>query len=100
MKSLLDEFTEDFPDIPLYLRGDSGFASPNLYRFFEEQDCRYVIMLKENAKLRELTEMENQALYRATKYNQLDYAVEYGEFMYQTGSWSHPRRVVFNIEKL
>ena len=42
---------------------------------------------------------ESQALYRATKFNQVDYAVEYGEFLYQAGSWSHPRRVVFKIEK-
>lgn len=27
MKSLLDEFLCDFPDIPLYFRGNSGFAS-------------------------------------------------------------------------
>ena len=38
-------------------------------------------------------------MYRATKFNQVDYAVEYGEFMYQAGSWCHPRRVVFKIEK-
>ena len=37
-------------------------------------------------------------MYRATRYNQIDYAVEYGEFDYQTGSWSHLRRVVFKIE--
>lgn len=99
MKSLLDEFIEDYPDISLYLRGDSGFASPDLYEVLEEKDCKYAIRLKENAKLLELAETENQALYRATKYNQVDYAVEYGEFMYQAGSWSHPRRVVFKIEK-
>lgn len=99
MKSLLDEFIEDYPDISLYLRGDSGFASPDLYEVLEEKDCKYAIRLKENAKLLELAEAENQALYRATKYNQVDYAVEYGEFMYQAGSWSHPRRVVFKIEK-
>ncbi len=99
MNSLLDEFIEDFADIPLYLRGDSGFASPNLYETLEEKDCKYAIRLKENAKLRELAEMENQALYRATKSNHVNYAVEYGEFMYQAGSWSHPRRVVFKIEK-
>ena len=29
----------------------------------------------------------------------VDYAVTYGEFMYQAGTWSHPRRVVFKIEK-
>ena len=99
MKSLLDEFIEDYPDMPLFLRGDSGFASPKLYEVLEDKNCKYAIRLKENAKLRELAEEKNQALYRATKYNQVDYAVEYGEFLYQAGSWSHPRRVVFKIEK-
>ena len=99
MRSLLDEFICDFPGMPLYLRGDSGFASPDLYEVLEDKDCKYAIRLKENAALRKLAEEENQALYRATKYNQLDYAVEYGEFLYQAGSWSHPRRVVFKIEK-
>lgn len=99
MGSLLDEFICDFPGMPLYLRGDSGFASPDLYEVLEDKDCKYAIRLKENAILRQLAEEENQALYRATKYNQVDYAVEYGEFLYQAGSWSHPRRVVFKIEK-
>lgn len=99
MKSLLDEFICDFPDMPLYLRGDSGFASPALYEVLEDRNCKYAIRLKENAKLRELAEEENKALYRATKFNQVDYAVEYGEFLYQAGSWRHPLRVVFKIEK-
>ncbi len=99
MQALLDEFIADYPDMPLYLRGDSGFASPDLYEVLESKDCKYAIRLKENAKLRELAEDENQALYHATRFNQIDYAVEYGGFMYQAGSWSHPRRVVFKIEK-
>ena len=99
MKSLLDEFSVDYPDMPLYLRGDSGFTSPDLYEVLEAKDCKYAIRLKENAKLRELAEEENQALYRATRFNQVDYAVEFDEFLYQAGSWSHPRRVVFKIEK-
>ena len=99
MKSLLEEFIEDFQDILLYLRGDSGFASPDLYEVLEEKGCKYTIRLKEISKLRELAQEQNQALYRATRFNQVDYSVEYGEFMYQAGSWSHPRRVVFKIEK-
>ena len=99
MEALLVEFISGFSDMPLVLRGDSGFASPDLYEVLEDKHCKYAIRLKENAKLCELAEDENQALYRATKFNQVDYAVEYGEFMYQAGSWSHPRRVVFKIEK-
>lgn len=99
MEPLLEEYRSEYPEMPLYLRGDSGFASPELYEILEEKDCKYAIRLKENNKLRELANDENEALFRATKQNQIDYAVEYGEFMYQAGSWSHPRRVVFKIEK-
>ena len=35
MKSLLEEFICDYPNMPLYLRGDSGFASPDLYEVLE-----------------------------------------------------------------
>ncbi len=99
MRSLLEEFKEDFPDIPLYLRGDSGFASPCLYGALEGKGCKYAIRLKENKTLIRLAEEEDQALCRATRFNQLDHAVVYGGFLYQAGSWSHPRRVVFKIEK-
>jgi len=99
MRLLLDQFIADYPGMPLYLRSDSGFASPNLYKVLEAKDCKYAIRLKENAKLRELAEDEDQALYRATRFNQVDYVVDFGEFLYQAGSWSQPCRVVFKIEK-
>lgn len=85
--------------MPLYLRGDSGFASPDLYNACEENDCKYAIRLKQNKTLMKYVAEADDALYRATRRNQIDYAVEYGEFEYQAGSWSHPRRCVFKIEK-
>ena len=99
MEPLLEEFRIKYPSIQRYLRGDSGFASPEVYEICEKNGCKYAIRLKENAKLRELAVNADDALARATKYNAMDYAVEYGEFQYQAGSWSHPRRVVFKIEK-
>ena len=61
----------------------------------EEFGCKYVIRLKENAKLKELAKEEDEALYDVTRDNQINYARVYGEFMYQAGSWDHTRRVVF-----
>lgn len=84
--------------MPLYNRGDSSFASPDLYEAYEDNDCEYAIRLEEISKLRKFASDADQALYRATRNNQIDYAVEYGEFMYQADSRSHPRRVVFKIE--
>ena len=99
MRSLLAEYSSDYPEIPLFLRGDSGFASPDLYEILEKYDCKYAIRLKENSTLRGFVAKADEALFNETKLNQIDYAVKYGEFKYQAGSWSHPRRVVFKIEK-
>ena len=99
MIPLLQEYRKKYPSMPLFLRGDSGFATPKLYDACEDNDCKYAIRLKQNATLIRYAADEDKALYRATRCNQIDYAVEYGEFEYQAGSWSHPRRVVFKIEK-
>jgi len=54
--------------------------------YFEE-DCSYVIRLKENKILRELAADMDDALTEATRFNIVDYAVVYGDFMYQANSW-------------
>ena len=99
MIPLLKEYRAKYPSMPLFLRGDSGFAAPELYDICEDNDCKYAIRLKQNATLVRYAADADEALYRATRDNQIDYAVEYGEFDYQAGSWSHPRRVVFKVEK-
>ena len=83
MIPLMQEYRTKFPSMPLYLRGDSGFASPGLYEACEENDCKYAIRLKQNTTLLRYAQDADEALYRATKENQIDYAVEYGEFEYQ-----------------
>ena len=97
MEPLLQEYIDR--GIKTCLRGDSGFASPNLYSVCEANGCSYVIRLKENNVLRELAADMDDALAEATHFNTVDYAVVYGEFMYQANSWEYPRRVVFKIEK-
>ena len=99
MIPLLMEYRTKYPSMPLYLRGDSGFASPDLYDACEENDCKYAIRLKQNATLLKYVKDADDALYRATRKDAIKYAVEFGEFEYQAGSWSHPRRVVFKVEK-
>lgn len=99
LQPVLDEFAENYPDIPLFLRGDSGFAAPELYKQCEENGTSYAIRLKENRILRELAAAAEEALAEKTRSNMVDYAVEYGEFQYRAGSWEYPRRVVYKIEK-
>jgi hypothetical protein len=92
-------YAENFIDTQLYLRGDSGFATPELYELAEEYGCKYVIRLKSNNLLYKNATFLEKELDEITKDNLLDYACVYGEFLYQASSWKHPRRVVCKIEK-
>ena len=99
MKPIVSEYRENYPDISLYARGDSGFAAPELYDLFEDNDVKYAIRLKQNPALMKDVIYEDADLTKATMHNMVDYAATYGEFYYQAKSWRSPRRVVFKIEK-
>jgi hypothetical protein len=99
MKPLLEEYLDDYPEISLFLRGDSGFAIPGLYGLCETNGVSYAIRLKENAVLRKLSSELDAELDDITKDNIADYAVVYGEFYYKAGSWEYPRRVICKVEK-
>ena len=89
----------EWPEIRILLRGDSGFATPDLYKQCEENGTSYVIRLKENGILRKKASYLVDELDEITKNNKVDYAVAYGEFMYRASSWPYERRVVCKVEK-
>ena len=99
LQPVLDEYLKDYPTIQLLLRGDSGFATPDLYKQCEENGTSYVIRLKENNILREKAAYLEDELTERTQKNKIDYAAVYGEFMYKAGSWPYERRVVCKVEK-
>ncbi|MBR3375917.1 MAG: IS1380 family transposase [Firmicutes bacterium] len=99
MQPLFDEFLERYPGTHLFLRGDSGFATPELYRACETNGTSYAIRLKQNCTLMQKAKFLEDELFARIKANAVDYAVVYGEFEYQAASWDYPRRVVCKAEK-
>ena len=99
LQPLLDEFCEDYPDIPLLLRADSGFTKPELYEQCETNGISYVIRLNSNGVLLGLAQSIEEELIEKTRVDKVSYAVAYGEFYYQASSWEYPRRVVCKVEK-
>lgn len=99
MRPLFEEYRREYPHIDLYLRGDSGFAMPELYSLCEEYDCGYVLRLKYNVNLHKLASELEALLYEEAGNDLLSHAEVYGEFEYQAGSWEKPRRVVCKIDK-
>ena len=99
MRPLFEEYQDKYPQIRLYLRGDSGFAMPELYSVCEEYECGYVIRLKYNGILQKLASEIEDILIEKSRNDMLSHAEAYGEFEYRAGSWENPRRVVCKIEK-
>ena len=99
MQPLLDEYQNDYPGIELFLRADSGFATPELYTQCETNSVSYAIKLKDNNCLRALASELVGEIDDITKENIAPHAVVYGEFYYRAGSWGYPRRVVCKVEK-
>ena len=63
MLPLLEEFQKEYPETALFARGDSGFATDELYSLFETNGTSYAIRLKANTVLRQLSEVLDSELY-------------------------------------
>ena len=99
MKPLLEEYQRDFPETNLFLRGDAGFATDELYTLCETNGTAYAIRMKANPVLKKLASELDSELYDQTREDMISYAVVYGEFEYKARPWDYPRRVVCKIEK-
>jgi len=96
---VLKRYNKDFPAIKLFIRGDSGFALPELYESCEGHCTDYVIRLKANSALYKLSKTLDEELATKCSSNMHDYQVIYGEFMYKAKSWKKSRRVIVKVEK-
>lgn len=97
MEPLFQEYMER--GIKTYLRGDSGFSSPILYKTCEMNGCSYAIRLKQNSSLVALASDKDEDLYKAAKEDQISYAVTYGTpLLLQTWIWNPVRSSSFTVD--
>lgn len=87
---LLHHYNESIPNTDILVRGDSGFATPEVYESCEENESQYVIRLKNNRRLSQLAE---QSVLYGDNQKWEDREVQYFSMPYQAQSWSKPRRV-------
>ncbi len=98
LKRIVAKLQAAWPEVRIIVRGDSGFAKPEIYDRCEEQDdVHYLIGLATNSRLRQLAEEHLQAarlayLLRGEKVRNLH------EGYYAADSWPHERRVLTKAE--
>jgi hypothetical protein len=95
----IKRYQKHSPWVTLCIRGDSGFAIPELYQLAETHDVHYVIRLKANNLLKKKAQKIEDGLWEQFDLNTTEAKVFYKSFDYQARIWDKPRRVVVKMEK-
>lgn len=97
LKRIVAKLREAWPQVRILVRGDSGFAKPEIYDWCEREGIHYLIGLATNSRLRQLVAEHLQAarldyLLRGEKVRNLHDA------RYAANDWPHERRVLIKAE--
>ncbi|QQK79230.1 IS1380 family transposase [Salicibibacter cibi] len=91
VKPLITHYNQKFPGTTPFLRGDSGFAVPDLYELCEAESVYYVIRLKSNPNLQRLADELHPSTFPSDMTKTECY---FEETEYQAKSWAKPRKVI------
>jgi hypothetical protein len=86
-----------FPEIPIKLRGDAGFALPLLYEFCDFFGLQYALGIPANAVFQRRAEPRQKQLKRRYRRSQLPQR-SFSSFRHRARSWSHQRRICYKAE--
>lgn len=97
LKRIVKKIRDAWPEVGIMIRGDSHYATPEVYDFCEEEDLKYVFGLTpQNPMWKEVEELIEEAKKLSTLHKETIRL--YGEFEYQAKSWSKARRIIYKAE--
>ena len=86
-----------WPKVGIILRGDSHFATPELYSWCDKHNVHYILGLSKNSILKELAKATLSAAHH--RYETFgEKARVYKEIHYQAGTWHRALRVIIMAE--
>jgi len=97
LKLLVGRFRQQWPQVKIIFRGDSGFCRWRLLRWCDKHGVNYIVGLAKNAVLKRLAtpwmqqaeEQFDQSGRKQRLFGQIDYAA---------ATWDRPRRVIVKAE--
>ena len=97
IKLLAQRLRQQWPEVRIIVRGDSGFCRPAALRRFDKWGIHYIIGLQKNVALLKRVELAELAIadaYTATGIKQR----MIGQFDYAAGTWERERHVIARLE--
>ncbi len=96
-KRVIKRIRAAWPNVGILVRGDSHFASPELYSWCDHNTVHYILGLSKNSVLKELAQSTMAATHR--RYEMFgEKARIYKEIRYQAASWHRQHRVIVMAE--
>ena len=86
-----------FPNTPILVRLDGGFASSELFEWLDEVGVDYAVAMAKNAVLERLVEIDMIVARVLSEHSGRTEHV-YGEARYAAGTWDRERRVIYKAE--
>jgi hypothetical protein len=99
LEPVIKSLKKTYPEATILVRGDSGFAVPDLYELCNYYEIEYLIKLKANATLHKLASFNMNLFMESYKTDYSIYHVYFDEFFYQAKSWAEERRVICKVER-
>lgn len=98
---LVKRLRQQWPDVKIIFRGDSGFCRWKMLRWCERHEVQYIVGIAKNKRLEPLAQdAMDQAKQRFEKAGDGKPQRVFTEFFYAAGSWDRPRRVIAKAEYL
>jgi hypothetical protein len=101
LKQIADRLRQHWPDLPIFVRGDSGVAGPEMYDYCESQGFQYAFGYATNETLKRRVaelELEENAKLLWWKTGRIGFQLFHTFDDYQAASWPHARRIITKVE--
>jgi len=101
LRRIVDRLRQHWPDMTIFIRGDNGVASPEMYEYCESQGLFYTFGYATNEVLKRRVreeEWEENCRWLWWMSGRHGYQMFHTTDDYQAGSWSRPRRVITKVE--
>ncbi len=97
LKLLVKRLRQQWPQVRIVFRGDSGFCRQRILNYCERAGVHYIIGLARNPRLQQITEFLELAMNDAFEHTGLKQR-EIGQFVYAANTWKRERRVITRLE--
>jgi hypothetical protein len=98
LREIVEQLRQAWPDVAIFVRGDGGFAVPEMYEYCEREGLFYAFGYSTNNTLKCRTEtLLNETI---EEFQQNGEALQQFQAFddYQAGTWSRPRRILAKVE--